>query len=84
MSGATLWDRGDPELLRVPPWSLIAFWSRGGVRDTDGGVPLVSTYHDGDAVLLQGGLVVGHFAHSHNRGGTVLLQILGRKGDEGS
>lgn len=32
--------------------------------------------HDGDAVLLQGGLVVGHFAHSHNRGGTVLLQIL--------
>lgn len=32
--------------------------------------------HDSDAVLLQGGLVIGHFAHSHNRGGTVFLQVL--------
>lgn len=42
---------------------------------------LLPTYHDGDAVLLQGGLVVGHFAHSHNRGGTVFLQVLEREGE---
>uniref|UniRef100_A0A480GWI8 Protein tyrosine phosphatase type IVA 3 n=1 Tax=Sus scrofa TaxID=9823 RepID=A0A480GWI8_PIG len=36
--------------------------------------------HDSDAVLLQRGLVVGHLADTHHRGGPVFLQIL----DEGA
>lgn len=32
--------------------------------------------HDSDAIFLQRGLVIGHFTHSHNCGGTILLQIL--------
>lgn len=75
---------GGPRAPVCPPVEPHCFLELWDVGDTDGGVPLVSTYHDGDAVLLQGGLVVGHFAHSHNCGGTILLQILGRKGDEGS
>lgn len=50
----------------------------GWVGGMDG---VLSTYHDSDAILLQGGLVVGHFAHSHNCGGTILLQILEREGE---
>lgn len=43
-----------------------------------------SPHHDGDAILLQRGLVVGHFTHSHHSGGPVLLQVLaGREEGEG-
>lgn len=54
------------------------FAPMGWVGGMDG---VLSTYHDSDAILLQGGLVVGHFAHSHNCGGTILLQILEREGE---
>lgn len=39
--------------------------------------------HDSDAVLLQGGLVIGHFTHSHDRGGTVFLQVLQEGAESG-
>lgn len=34
-------------------------------------------YHNSDAVLLQRGLVIGHFTHAHHGGSPVLLQVLG-------
>lgn len=39
-------------------------------------------HHNSDAVLLQRGLVIGHFTHAHHGGSPVLLQVLGFKGGE--
>lgn len=45
--------------------------------------PRPQPHHDSDAVLLQRGLVVGHLADTHHRGGPVFLQILAGRRRQG-
>lgn len=68
------------------PASVVLPEPRGPHHDSDAIPPPPASavlprgpHHDSDAILLQRGLVIGHFAHSHNGGGPVLLQVLAGK-----